>query len=553
MLVGLAATSLLFQIVYSRVMPDDLTYVQALLSVVKIVQLDHDVPAPAALDVFFVLVPLIGLPLALLFGVNIFNVVRVFFVRQERGGAWQIALADTYREHVVVCGLGRVGYRLACDLLEMRLPVVGINDADSPLVQTLVNAAMPVLIGDVRNPDVLSKAGVRRATTVVVCTDQDMVNIETLFRIRDLNPRARIVLRLFEDELAEMLRETLQVDAVISRSAIAAFAFAHAAVGLEVVDSFQLEGQTWALARIPIHPRSPLVGQSLGSVAVDQDMTILFVGNPEQLYSEPTRDAILGPDDELYVLARSDRLQSLVALGLVACEQEERNAQPILVCGLGHTGYRVVLRLLELGRSVAALNFDFNAEVRWLEERGVPVIVGDFRQRAVLEQAGVAGAAAVVACTDDEMTNLVTVLHARESNPDIRSIMRLFEEGLGERLQQTFGIDAVHSTSAIASPAFLSAALQMEVARTIEVNQRRYFLAHLTVKPLSALTGVTIADLDRQEELTVALHARAGQVYVSPSPRQQLHVGDGIVVLASQENLRELARRNRSLSEMVRR
>jgi voltage-gated potassium channel Kch len=69
--------------------------------------------------------------------------------------------------------------------------VVGINDQPSALVDALISSNLPVIIGDVENEAVLMKGGVERASVVIVCTNHDWINLETLVRVNRLNPNAR--------------------------------------------------------------------------------------------------------------------------------------------------------------------------------------------------------------------------------------------------------------------------------------------------------------------------------------------------------------------------
>jgi hypothetical protein len=184
----------LFQVIYTRDLNEPLTYIQAVYAVLNMIffQLAYtDLPPDPNLAPFFVLVPVIGLSLFSLAGFNILHVIRVFFVRRERGQRWQEALVSTYSEHAVVCGLGSIGYRVARHLVEFGQSVVGIELTYTELADELVDADVPVILGDVRSYDVLEKAGVARAAMVVVCTDRDMANIEAAFHVRELNPRTR--------------------------------------------------------------------------------------------------------------------------------------------------------------------------------------------------------------------------------------------------------------------------------------------------------------------------------------------------------------------------
>lgn len=552
-LLAIGVMAWLFQIIYTRDLNEPLTYIQAVYAVLNMIffQLAYtDVPPDPNLAPFFVLVPVIGLSLFSLAGFNILHVIRVFFVRRERGQRWQEALASTYDEHVVVCGLGSIGYRVTRHLIELGQPVVGIELTYTELTDELVDADVPVILGNVRSYDVLQKAGVARATTVVVCTDHDIANIEAAFHARELNPQARLILRIFEDEIAQSVEAGFEVDAVISRSAIAAVAFAYAAVGVDVLESFQLEDRNYVLARVPLHRGSPLVGCMVDEVTRDRDLTVVFLCQGKHLVNEPAPDTRLQTGDDLFLFTASERLTTLVPRSVQSATEDSDAEQSghIIVCGLGHVGYRIANSLQALGYAVTALEREPGRLGQRLAEQGLAVQVTDFRRRAALAEAGIERAQAIVLCSDDDMLNLEIGLRARELNSNTRVVMRIFEEELGRRLSQAFGIDAVYSTSALAAPAFVQAALKLHLAQAVTIGDEELALARLTIEPGSGLVGQTIQELNAEEELTVVLHARHKQIDVPPCPEGRLRVGDEVVVLVSSARLRQLSQLNRSPS-----
>jgi len=533
----------LFQLIYTHDLDEPLTYIQAVYAVLNMIffQLAYtDVPADPNLLPFFLLVPLIGLSLFSLAGFNLIGVLRVFFVRRERGQRWQEVLAATYRGHVVVCGLGSIGYRVARRIADLGRVVAGVELAQTELTDQLMAADLPVILGDVRNRAVLEKAGVARAATVVVCTDRDMANIEAAFHVRELNPHARLVLRIFDDEIAHSVSSSsagFKVDAVLSRSAIAALAFAHAAAGVEVLEGFRLGQQDYVLARLPLSADSPVIGRTVGQVARDWDVTVAFLRRDQEMVNEPHPDTGLRSGDHLYLFTASERLATLAQ----AHEGEGLTQRShVVVCGLGHAGYRIVQILHALGYAVTALEREEGRLGERLTGQGVEVQVADFRRLAVLREAGVEHAQAIVVCSDDDMLNLETGLRARELNPRIRIVLRIFEEGLGHHLSAAFDINAVFSTSALAAPAFVGAALNMHLAQTVMIGAEERVLARLTVGRGSSLMGCALADLHGEADLTVVLHAHGDRIDVPPRLAEQLHPGDQIVVLVSPEWLRRL-------------
>jgi len=547
--VALATAAFIFQRAYLNAysLPSGaFSYVKALYAVANMAtfQVSYaDLPPGPELDIFFVVVPLIGLPLLLALGANLLHVLRVLFVRQERGQLWQRALAGTVSSPVVVCGLGRVGYRVANELLDMGRPIVGLDKVTSPLIQALVDRGLPVILGDVRDQEVLVSAGVERSPTVICCTHDDLANIEAAIHVRELNDRARIVLRLFEDEIADDIGKQFQVAAILSRSAIAAQAFAYAALGVELLESFRVDDDAYALVELAVGPASPLIGVLLQRLTALEGTTAVCLQRHGDLIIEPPPAKALVEGDKLFLFTQADRITDLAELA-GAEEDPAAEDKPVLVFGVGHTGYRVVRALTALGRRVVALDPAPGRLSGRLAESGNPVVYGDFRRGPVLVEAGIREAEALVVCTEDDMANLEVALRAREMAPGIRVVMRSFEQPLATQLQRAFDINAVYSTSALAAPAFVGAALNVHLARSVDLGESTYRIARLTMERDSRLLGESLGELSELAGVTVLLHRRGGEVLIPPDPSRTLEIDDEVMVLATPEMLREISLRN---------
>ena len=120
-------------------------------------------------------------------------------------------------------------------------------------------------------------------------------------------------------------------------------------------------------------------------------------------------------------------------------------------------------------REVVAI--ELNAQGRFVEKAkalGIPVIIANARRTENLVKAGVMQAKAVIPCTDDELANLDIALDARELNPDLKIVMRMFDSDLARRIEKGFGIHTAFSTSALAAPIFAAASMRVNVNFTID-------------------------------------------------------------------------------------
>jgi Trk K+ transport system NAD-binding subunit len=277
--------------------------------------MEHVVPLPRAPGVqsLFYVVPIIGLAVAadgvLRFGVALFN-------RRERKEAWQVAIASTYRDHIVVCGLGKVGYRVAKELLRLGEEVVGIeqNGACS-FLEELQEMDVPVLVGNARQREMLDKAHVREASAIVACTQDDLTNLDIALDARELNPGIKVVLRMFDSQLAERVRRGFGIHTAFSTSALAAPIFAAAATRTQIDYSFYVDDVLLNVARVTIEAGSALEGQTIAQVEQELDVTIILHKGPERLDLHPASEITLRAGDCLVVFAALGALARVREMG----------------------------------------------------------------------------------------------------------------------------------------------------------------------------------------------------------------------------------------------
>ncbi|MEO7093804.1 MAG: NAD-binding protein [Polyangiales bacterium] len=166
----------------------------------------------------------------------------LFFAKHKSDKEWIEVISETLREHVIVCGAGRVGYRVATQLLALGRDVIVIekNEA-SAFVGILRDAKVPVLIDDIKSPGCLPRTNVAQASAIVCATDDDLANMNVALDARKLNPKIRVVMRLFDDDLVAKVKEAFKAEA-LSTSALAAPAMALSALDPRVLHSFNVGG-----------------------------------------------------------------------------------------------------------------------------------------------------------------------------------------------------------------------------------------------------------------------------------------------------------------------
>lgn len=174
----------------------------------------------------------------------------------------------------------------------------------------------------------------------------------------------------------------------------------------------------------------------------------------------------------------------------------------VLVCGLGHVGYRIALLLRRLGVEVTAIYENTPADwVQRATQLGIVCLAGDARDDALLEKAGIRTARAIIAATDNDMVNLSVAMDARRINSAIVIITRLFDTSLAPHIEKALDLRKALSASSLAAPVFASAALGHNIACTLTVGAHAYTISELTVAPDSAWLGLRWEDVSQQAQL----------------------------------------------------
>jgi hypothetical protein len=164
--------------------------------------------------------PLLG------FGLIGEGVVRIgmLILSRERGEKeWMHVTASTYRDHIVLCGLGHLGYRILNQLLNANMQVVALEKAaDARFLADAKATGTPVLVRDMKEDKALIDAGVSHARAIIIATNDDMANLEVALDARRMNPRIRIIMRLFDQRMADKFKEAALIDEAFSPAALAA-------------------------------------------------------------------------------------------------------------------------------------------------------------------------------------------------------------------------------------------------------------------------------------------------------------------------------------------
>jgi Trk K+ transport system NAD-binding subunit len=162
-------------------------------------------------------------------------------------------------------------------------------------------------------PACLTSAKLTKAKSIVVVTDEDLVNLEVALLAQKLNPTADLIIRTNKTGLSNSLMGLLPQAEVLDIYRLAAEVFVGAAFGENIINLFQVSQNTVLVTEYQIEAQDTLVGLLIGEVAYGYGVVpILYqqVQHADPLYF-PSDDIILRNGDRLVVLATIEGLKKI--------------------------------------------------------------------------------------------------------------------------------------------------------------------------------------------------------------------------------------------------
>lgn len=289
-----------FHLLYVDEHGQPLTLARSLYITYCLIFMEHLLPFPNHwfLEILYVLLPPLGL-VVILDGVVRFSyqILR----RDETSREWVSAMCKTLDDHVILVGLGKLGLRVLQQLLALG-EKVAVMEKD-PLCPNLAFArkhGIPVVIGTGREEGILDNLNGQQAKSIILATDDDLANLELALDARKLRPGIRVVLRMFDQELASKVRESFHVDLAFSTSELSAPLFATASFDKSIVNAFYVGKQLLVVAELTVRPGSKLVDRQVGELRSRDNVFVLRHRRSSE------KDAFCPEDD--VKLAAGDRL-----------------------------------------------------------------------------------------------------------------------------------------------------------------------------------------------------------------------------------------------------
>ncbi len=428
-------------------------------------------------------------------------------------------------DHVVICTYSSRGEVFIAELVSRGRDYVLI-EPDRERARALFEDGYSVIVGDPESTRVLERANLAVAAGLVADAEDD-TNASIALSAREVHAEVRVV-TLVEDASLEAYHRLAGADEVLSPRQLLGESLARqvpTVMTKALGETVELGGHV-ELFELKVEPGSDLSEQTVRTARLRERFSIDVIGAwaGGDFMSPVTADTPLRGGMRLLVAGPPEQIQTLRE---EAASTIRRFAhQPVLIAGYGRAGAAAASALEETNTRVVILDRD---------DRDPVDTVGDVRDPAVLEAAGIGGAAAAIIAVDDDTTAIFATLVMRELNPDVYIIVRANREEDEQKLYRA-GADYVQSLATVSG---------RMMASTILDDERVFaFGAQIEIVQLPAgdLAGQTLsaAAVHTRTGVTVLAVVRGDDTLTGLDPADfELSDGDDVVIAGTSENVRD--------------
>jgi voltage-gated potassium channel len=221
-------------------------------------------------------------------------------------------MIESFSDHYLICGFGRVGRQVARDLGVAGGRYVIIDETpENREVAEAMGVGDQFLEGQPSDDEILKAAGIMRAKAVLACVDSDAENIFIALSARGLRPDVRIVARASAEDSEQKLNRA-GADRVISPYKASGAEMARLALHPHVSGVVEMAHE-YRMEEIEVRPGSQGEGKSIGDVRGGAFIVALR-GADATFQVQPSGDTILRAGDVLVAMGTLRTVQRLEQL-----------------------------------------------------------------------------------------------------------------------------------------------------------------------------------------------------------------------------------------------
>lgn len=447
---------------------------------------------------------------------------------------------------VIICGAGQVGWQIARQLSGERNDVT-IIDTNADLVRRAADTLdVQGVVGHASYPDVLERAGARDADMLIAATHSDEVNMVACQVAHSVFGITRKVARLraqnyLDNAYAELYRrDNLAIDVVISPEREVAEAALQRLAAPATFDTESFMGGKAHLLGIALEEDCPVLNtplRQLNELFSTLRAIVVGVRREGRLFAPDPGDQLFA-GDQIYVFSHSEDMNRTLEIFGKRVKKQER----VIIVGGGSVGLgvaraleartdRVRAKIIERDRRTAEDAAD-------ALERTI-VLNGDGMDMDILAEAAIDRADALLAVTDDDRTNLLVSVRAKQAGCPMA--IALVNDPTLAPLMGPLNIDAFINPRATTVSSILRHIRHGRVRGLYSIGDAEAEVIEAQVLSTSPLAGRMVREIDFPEGVLVGLVMK-GETVSKPTGDLRIEAGDVVALFAMTKDVPEVER-----------
>jgi len=444
---------------------------------------------------------------------------------------------------VIICGAGQVGWQIARHLSGERNDVTVVDNNPDLVRRATDTLDVQGIAGHASYPDILDRAGANDADMIIAATYSDEVNMVTCQVAHSVFEVPRKIARLRAQSYHTAIysdlyrRDHMPIDVVISPEREVAEAALRRLNAPAAFDTELFLGGKAQLLGIQLDEDCPVLDTPL------RQLTDLFSTLRALVVGIRRKGKLFAPEpgdqyDQVYVMTHFEDLTRTFEIFGKTVHRQER----VVILGGGNVGLAVAkalegraerlrARVIEKSRACAEKAAD--------ELERTIVLHGDGMNSDLLAEAGIERADAILAVTDDDNTNLLASVRAKQAGCPMT--IALVNDPTLVPLMDPLKIDAYINPRATTVSSILRHIRHGRVRSVYSIGDAEAEVIEAQILSPSSLAGREIREVDFPEGVLVGAVMK-GEEMIKPTGSTRIDEGDVIVVFALAEDVPEVER-----------
>lgn len=442
--------------------------------------------------------------------------------------------------NILILGAGEVGFNLARRLSVEGNDVVVVDQDAERLQRAADQMDVRTVLGFASYPSVLERAGADNADLLIAATTNDEVNMvacqvaHTLFKVP--TKMARLRETEYTGTPTLFARDEMAIDLVISPETEAAKAIVKRFQISSAVDAQDFADGKVQLLGLQVPPKGAMAGVSLAEIdEVLTDVRAYVVAHEHNhRWRVPEASSVLLAGDSIYVAIDRQHVQRF--LSSTGAQPVQSSGRHVMMVGGGHVGFVVARELEQLGVSLKVIEHN-EGRAEWLSEnlkRSV-VIHGDAMDRELLEQESVDRMEHFIALTNDDETNILASLIARQYK--VPHIITLVNRDIYSDLVRQIGLNVTVSPKFTTFSAIMRHVRKGRILGTSPLGDGSIEVIEAEALQTSNVLNKPLQQLQLPAGTVIGAILRNGEVII-PDGQTLIRPHDRVIMVAQSASIR---------------